>query len=123
MPGPAGRIWWRGPARAILHPAHGAGLRETAGRSPAAQPDRPAAAVGRARCAGRSPMKIAITGKGGVGKTTLTALLAYAYADRGYHVLAIDADPSPCLGAALGFPHAQLETLTPIARMEELIYE
>jgi len=68
-------------------------------------------------------MKIAITGKGGVGKTTLTALLAYAYADRGYHVLAIDADPSPCLGAALGFPQAQLETLTPIARMEELIYE
>jgi len=68
-------------------------------------------------------MKIAITGKGGVGKTTLTSLLAYAYADRGYHVLAIDADPSPCLGAALGFPQAQLDTLTPIARMEELIYE
>jgi CO dehydrogenase maturation factor len=68
-------------------------------------------------------MKIAVTGKGGVGKTTLTALLAYAYADRGYHVLAIDADPSPCLGAALGFAPKQLEGLTPIARMEELIYE
>src|SRR4030066_1146540 len=68
-------------------------------------------------------MKIAITGKGGVGKTTLTSLLAYASAGRAYHVLAIDAAPSPCLGAALGFPQAQLDTLTPIARMEELIYE
>jgi CO dehydrogenase maturation factor len=68
-------------------------------------------------------MKIAITGKGGVGKTTLTALLAHAYADRGYRVLAIDADPSPCLGAALGFPPQLLEQLTPIARMEQLIAE
>jgi CO dehydrogenase maturation factor len=49
-------------------------------------------------------MKLAITGKGGVGKTTLTSLLAYVYADRDYRVMAIDADPSPCLGAALGFP-------------------
>jgi len=68
-------------------------------------------------------MKIAVTGKGGVGKTTLTALLAYAYVDRGFSVLAIDADPSPCLGAALGFPEEMLERLQPIARMDELIYE
>jgi CO dehydrogenase maturation factor len=68
-------------------------------------------------------MKIAITGKGGVGKTTLTSLLAYTYADRDYRVLAIDADPSPCLGAALGFPEELLETLMPIAKMDELIYE
>lgn len=68
-------------------------------------------------------MKIAVTGKGGVGKTTLTALLAYAYHDQGYQVLAIDADPSPCLGAALGFPADQLAGLRPIAEMEELIYE
>jgi CO dehydrogenase maturation factor len=68
-------------------------------------------------------MKIAITGKGGVGKTTLTALLAYAYVDRDYQVLAIDADPSPCLGASLGFPQDLLEELTPIAQMDELIYE
>jgi CO dehydrogenase maturation factor len=68
-------------------------------------------------------MKIAITGKGGVGKTTLTSLLAYAYADLDYQVLAVDADPSPCLGAALGFPDDLLAGLTPIARMDELIYE
>lgn len=68
-------------------------------------------------------MKIAVTGKGGVGKTTLTSLLAYAYADLDYQVLALDADPSPCLGAALGFPADVLAGLTPIARMDELIYE
>lgn len=68
-------------------------------------------------------MKIAITGKGGVGKTTLTSLIAYAFVDQGYQVLAIDADPSPCLGAALGFPLDELDKLTPIAKMDELIYE
>lgn len=68
-------------------------------------------------------MKIAITGKGGVGKTTLTSLLAYAFHDKGFQVLAIDADPSPCLGAALGLPADQLAELTPIAKMDELIYE
>src|SRR5574341_163326 len=68
-------------------------------------------------------MKLAITGKGGVGKTTLTSLLAFLYAEQGRTVLAIDADPSPCLGPALGFPAEQLQTLAPIAEMESLIYE
>jgi CO dehydrogenase maturation factor len=68
-------------------------------------------------------MKIAITGKGGVGKTTLTSLMAYAYADMGFNVMAIDADPSPCLGSALGFHEDKLKELTPIAKMDELIYE
>ena len=68
-------------------------------------------------------MKLAITGKGGVGKTTLTALLAQAYADMGRQVLAVDADPSPCLAGALGFPAELRSQLHPIAEMDELIEE
>ena len=68
-------------------------------------------------------MKIAITGKGGVGKTTLAALLAQAYADMGREVLAVDADPSPCLAGALGFPGNLREKLHPISEMDELILE
>jgi CO dehydrogenase maturation factor len=68
-------------------------------------------------------MKLAITGKGGVGKTTLTALLAQCYADRGREVLAVDADPSPCLAGALGFPPERRAELHPIAEMDELIEE
>ena len=68
-------------------------------------------------------MKLAITGKGGVGKTTLTALLAQAYADQGRDVLAVDADPSPCLAGALGFPEELRAQLHPIAEMDSLIEE
>jgi CO dehydrogenase maturation factor len=68
-------------------------------------------------------MKLAIAGKGGVGKTTLAALLAQHYADAGRSVLAVDADPSPCLAAALGFPTELRVGLKPIAEMESLIYE
>jgi CO dehydrogenase maturation factor len=68
-------------------------------------------------------MKLAISGKGGVGKTTLAALLAQAYADAGQQVLAVDADPSPCLAGALGFPDELRAQLHPIVEMEELIAE
>jgi CO dehydrogenase maturation factor len=68
-------------------------------------------------------MKIAISGKGGVGKTTLAALLAQVYAEAGRNVLAVDADPSPCLAGALGFPSEQRAQLHPISEMDELIYE
>jgi len=68
-------------------------------------------------------MKIAISGKGGVGKTTLTALLAQSYADKGYSVLAVDADPSPCLAGAIGVPDELQAQLAPIAEMDELIEE
>jgi CO dehydrogenase maturation factor len=68
-------------------------------------------------------MKLAITGKGGVGKTTLTALLAQSYADAGRQVLAVDADPSPCLAGALGFPEEVRAKLHPIAEMDVLIEE
>jgi CO dehydrogenase maturation factor len=68
-------------------------------------------------------MKIAVTGKGGVGKTTLTALMAQSYADEGRQVLAVDADPSPCLAGALGFPDEIRAKLHPISEMDELIEE
>jgi CO dehydrogenase maturation factor len=68
-------------------------------------------------------MKIAISGKGGVGKTTLAALLAQVYADKGRDVLAVDADPSPCLAGALGFPDEVRTLLHPISEMDALIEE
>ncbi len=68
-------------------------------------------------------MKLAISGKGGVGKTTLAALLAQVYADAGRQVFAVDADPAPCLAGALGFPPELRAQLRPIAEMDELIEE
>jgi CO dehydrogenase maturation factor len=67
--------------------------------------------------------KIAVTGKGGVGKTTVTSLLADTYAEQGRKVIVIDADPSPNLAWALGFPPDLVSQITPIAEMEELIEE
>ncbi len=66
-------------------------------------------------------MKIAISGKGGTGKTTLSALLVGALKEKGFRVLAVDADPDTNLAGALGFSRA--EEIVPIAEMEELIYE
>ena len=67
--------------------------------------------------------KIAITGKGGVGKTTLAALLAHIYAEAGNSVIAIDADPAASLAYALGMPEELAVQVAPIAEMEDLIYE
>jgi CO dehydrogenase maturation factor len=68
-------------------------------------------------------MKIAVTGKGGVGKTTFAAVLSRLYAAEGRKVLAVDADPDANLGSALGFGPEELEGITPISKMEELIAE
>ena len=66
-------------------------------------------------------MKIAVSGKGGVGKTTLSAMLAGTLALKGRRVIAIDADPDANLASALGVPPD--ERPTPVAEMRELIKE
>lgn len=68
-------------------------------------------------------MKIAITGKGGVGKTTFAATLARLYAEEGRGVLAADADPDANLGLALGFSDEELEEIVPISKMRKLVEE
>jgi CO dehydrogenase maturation factor len=67
--------------------------------------------------------KIAITGKGGVGKTTLASLMAYVLAEDGHTVYAIDADPNATLAQALGFPPEIAAQVTPIVEMADLIEE
>ncbi len=67
-------------------------------------------------------LKVAFGGKGGVGKTTITSLLARCLAARsGKKVIAIDADPVTNLAAGLGIPEG--EPITPIAEMHDLIAE
>ena len=67
--------------------------------------------------------KVAVAGKGGVGKTTFSSLLAYVLAAAGQTVYAIDADPNPTLGEALGFPDGLVESLVPIIEMKDLVEE
>jgi CO dehydrogenase maturation factor len=66
-------------------------------------------------------MKLAVGGKGGVGKTTVVSCLAKAFGGKGYHVLAIDADPNATLAGAFGLQDAG--TITPIVKMDDLIEE
>lgn len=68
-------------------------------------------------------MKLAITGKGGVGKTTLASLLAHLYASEGNKVIAIDANPDANLATALGISPEESQRVTPIAELKELIEE
>jgi CO dehydrogenase maturation factor len=66
-------------------------------------------------------MKIAVTGKGGVGKTTIVGLMARILRDAGNTVIAIDADPDMNLPTILGVP--ENVTITPIIELKELIAE
>lgn len=68
-------------------------------------------------------MKIAVTGKGGVGKTTFSAILARLYAEEGRSVLAVDVDPDANLGLALGFSAEELKEIIPISQLKKLVAE
>jgi CO dehydrogenase maturation factor len=68
-------------------------------------------------------LKIAITGKGGVGKTTLAGLLARLYAAEGRTVLAVDADPDANLASALGISPEAASRALPLAEQADLIEE
>jgi CO dehydrogenase maturation factor len=68
-------------------------------------------------------LKIAVAGKGGVGKTTVAAYIARLLARDGKYVLAVDADPSPSLASALGVSAEERANVVPITKMSELIEE
>jgi len=66
-------------------------------------------------------MKIAISGKGGVGKTLISAGLAKGFAERGMKTIAIDADSSPNLGLTLGLSTEETRKITPISENKKLV--
>ncbi|MGD2200655.1 MAG: AAA family ATPase [Candidatus Bathyarchaeota archaeon] len=68
-------------------------------------------------------MKIAVAGKGGVGKTFISGTLARLLARDGYNVLAVDADPNINTASSLGIPHEVAEEIVPLSDNEELIKE
>ena len=68
-------------------------------------------------------MQVAISGKGGVGKTTLASTLARLYADEGRTVLAADVDPDANLGLALGLTQEEVDSIVPISKMRTLVEE
>jgi len=66
-------------------------------------------------------LKIAIGGKGGVGKTTVCAIWAQLFVKSGFDVLAIDADPNITLASAFGIASEQCPE--PLTSMKKLIAE
>jgi CO dehydrogenase maturation factor len=68
-------------------------------------------------------LRVAVSGKGGVGKTTVAAILARLLGRQGKKVLAVDIDPSPSLGSALGVPKEVRDQTEPISKMLDLVEE
>lgn len=68
-------------------------------------------------------MKLAITGKGGTGKSTIAGILTHYYKNDGYKVLAVDADPDANLASAIGIPAEKASSIIPISEQRKLIKE
>jgi CO dehydrogenase maturation factor len=68
-------------------------------------------------------IRVVITGKGGVGKTTLAALLSHLFAQEGKRVLAIDSDPQQNLAATLGIPKSMAEGIVPVSESPAYLRE
>lgn len=68
-------------------------------------------------------MKIAVSGKGGVGKTTVSSNLARLFKKEGFRVYAVDADADSSLGLALGIDEKELDQIKPMIEMKDLIGE
>jgi len=66
-------------------------------------------------------MKLAISGKGGVGKTTIASALVKVFAEKRSIVFAIDADPDACLAAGIGIPDDEALAIKPVVEMRDLI--
>ena len=68
-------------------------------------------------------IRVVITGKGGVGKTTITALLALLSAQDGYRVLAVDGDPQQNLAATMGIPPHDAAKIIPVSKSTKFLQE
>jgi CO dehydrogenase maturation factor len=67
--------------------------------------------------------RIVITGKGGVGKTTITALLAHLFAEKGFTTLAVDEDPQMNLPYAIGIPREESDRIVPLSKNFDYVEE
>lgn len=83
----------------------------------------PVAGNGQLPLTGKDGIRIVIAGKGGVGKTTITALLAHLFAQAGFRVLAIDGDPQQNLAVTLGVPPETAEQIVPVSKSAEYLRE
>lgn len=68
-------------------------------------------------------LKLAVTGKGGTGKTTVAGILAHYFNNDGFRVLAVDADPDANLASAIGIPPEKAASIIPISLQRRLIEE
>jgi len=68
-------------------------------------------------------MKIAVAGKGGVGKSTIAGMLARQFAADGHKTFAVDADPDASLARCIGFSEEQIQNIVPLSEMNDLIKE